>query len=217
MVSPVTMATSRRFRVLRAASVLLLIAALGAFGVSMVRIGFDPALIKELQQLPGSGGLPAGCVNGGIAGYTGIVLALGGAPSVNHGCLTDVVNAAGGDVGWQPLVVLAAIAILGAAAASAWGRRWYRGMTTGFCLLAAALLFFNSMRMAGVLEAHFGIPGGLVSSAPDPGFWWVGALLVVVALANLAAPVPELVRQALAPIEDPFEPAAAEATPAPDA
>jgi hypothetical protein len=90
-------------------------------------------------------------------------------------------------------------------------------MTTGFCLLAAALLFFNSMRMAGVLEAHFGIPGGLVSSAPDPGFWWVGALLVVVALANLAAPVPELVRQALAPIEDPFEPAAAEATPAPDA
>jgi hypothetical protein len=29
--------------------------------------------------------------------------------------------------------------------------------------------------------------------------------------------VPELVRQALAPIEDPFEPEAAEARPAPDA
>ncbi|MGD0832854.1 MAG: hypothetical protein ABSA40_00325 [Candidatus Dormibacteria bacterium] len=212
-----TVATPRRFRTLRAASVLLLLAALGAFSVNMVRIGFDPGLIKDLQQIPGSDGLPAGCVNGGIASYSGVVLALGGSPSVNRTCLTDVVNTAGGDVGWQPLAVLAALAILGAAAASAWGRRWYKGMTTGLCLVAAALLFVNSMRMAGVLEAHFGIPGGLVVSAPDPGFWWVGALLVVVALANLAAPVPELVRQALAPIEDPFEPEAAEARPAPDA
>lgn len=202
---PVTEAAPRRFRILRLASVLLLLAAIGAYAVSMVRIGFDPGLMKELQQTPGSGALPSACVNGGIASYSGLVLALGGAPGVNHGCLGDVQNAAGGSVGWQPLVIVAALFILGAAAVSAVGRRWFRGVTISLCVLAAAVLLTNSLRMAGVLQVHFGIPGGLVASSPDLGFWVVTGLLLVVVLANLAAPVPELVRQALAPIEEPFE------------
>jgi hypothetical protein len=210
-------ATPPRFRVLRLASAVLLLAALGFFTLSMVRIGFDPGLMKQLQQIPGAGGLPAGCVSGGIAGYSGWVLALGGSPLVNHGCLSDVQNAAGGDVGWQPLVVVAALSVLGAAVVSALGRRWFRGITISLCVLAAALLLVNSLRMAGVLEAHFGVPAGLVVSGPDPGLWVVGGLLVAVTLANLGAPVPELVRQALAPIEEPFEADAPQVRPASDA
>jgi lysylphosphatidylglycerol synthetase-like protein (DUF2156 family) len=202
----VTEATPQRFRILRIASVLLLLTAVGVFAVSMVRIGFDQGLMKQLQHLPGSGGLPSACVSGGIANYSGLVLALGGAPAVNHGCLGDVQNAGGGNVGWQPLVVVAALLILGAAVVSAWGRRWYRGITVSLCLLAAAVLLVNSLRMAGVLQAHFGIPSGLVASGPDLGFWVIDGLLVVVALANLAAPVP---------IEEPFEEPIEEARSAP--
>ena len=70
----------RRHPALRLVTLLLLLAAAGLFAVSMVRISFSPAFIAELQQLPGLGTLPAACVDGGIAAYSGLTLATGGDP-----------------------------------------------------------------------------------------------------------------------------------------
>src|ERR1039458_6908374 len=66
---------------LRVVSLLLLLSALGSLVLSMVRISFSPVFIAELQRFPGLGTLPAACVNGGIASYSGLSLATGGAHS----------------------------------------------------------------------------------------------------------------------------------------
>ncbi len=52
----------------------------------MVTITFNPVLVADLQAI--GQGLPAACVSGGIATYSGVSLALGTAPSVDTACLT---------------------------------------------------------------------------------------------------------------------------------
>src|ERR1039458_10250002 len=106
----------RRDPALRLVSLLLLLSALGSLVLDMVRISFSPVFIAELKRLPGLGTLPAACVNGGIASYSGLSLATGGAPSVNAACLTRIQDAAQASLGVQPLVLVAVLAILGAAA-----------------------------------------------------------------------------------------------------
>jgi len=107
---------------LRLASLLLLFSALGSLVLGMVRISFSPVFIAELQRLPGLGTLPAACVDGGIASYSGLSLATGAAPSVNAACLTHIQDSAQASLGVQPLVLVAVLAILGAVGITLWDR-----------------------------------------------------------------------------------------------
>ena len=111
----------RRDPALRLASLLLLFFALGSLFLGMVRISFSPVFIAELQRLPGLGTLPAACVDGGIASYSGLSLATGAAPSVNAACLTHIQDAAQASLGVQPMVLVAVLAILGAVGITLWG------------------------------------------------------------------------------------------------
>jgi hypothetical protein len=187
---------------LRAISLLLLLAALGSLVVSMVRISFSPLLISELQRFPGLGTLPAACVKGGIASYSGLSLAVGGAPTVNAACLTRIQDAAQASLGVQPLVLVAVLAILGAVGITVWGPRWHRLTSGVLSVCAALLLVVNAPSLAQVFAGHFGHGASAVTSGPDTGLWVVDGLLVLVVLAQLVAAGFAWARQALAPLEE---------------
>jgi hypothetical protein len=190
-----------RHRFLRAVSLVLLVAALGSFGLGMVRISFSPALISELQQLS-LGPLPAACVNGGIAAYSGLALAAGGAPSVNGSCLTQIHDTGQANLGVQPLALLALLVIVAAAALTAWGPRFQRLLTGGLCVPALALLGVTALDLDQVFAHHFHQGSSAISSGPDLGLWIVAALLLLVILAQLGSAGLEWARLALAPLDD---------------
>ena len=144
-----------RHPVLRLVTLFLLVAAAGCFAVSMVRISFSPAFIAELQQLPGLGALPAACVNGGIAGYSGLTLAAGGNPTVNAACEQHP-GCRTGQPRAQPLALLAGLAILAAVALTAWGRRGHRLLSGVLALVAGVLLVLNALGLSQVFAGHFG-------------------------------------------------------------
>jgi hypothetical protein len=194
--------TRCRHRVLRLVSLLLLVAAIGSFGLSMVRISFSPAFIAGLQQLPRPVTLPAACVNGGIAAYSGLSLAAGGAPTVNAGCLRQIQDPGQANLGIQPLALLAALAILGAAAVTAWGPPGHRRATGVLSVVSAALLVVNTLRLVDVFAGHFGQGTAAITSGPDLGLWVVGGLLLLAVLAQVGSAGLGWARQALAPLED---------------
>ncbi|MGD1033562.1 MAG: hypothetical protein ABR977_03930 [Candidatus Dormibacteria bacterium] len=191
-----------RHPVLRLVTLFLLVAAAGCFAVSMVRISFSPAFIAELQQLPGLGALPAACVNGGIAAYSGLTLAAGGNPTVNAACLSNIQDAGQANLGVQPLALLAGLAILAAVALIAWGRRGHRLLSGVLALVAGVLLVLNALHLGQVFAGHFGRGAAAITSGPDPGLWAVLGLLVLVPLAQLGAAGAGWARLALAPIEE---------------
>ena len=180
----------------------LLAAALGSFGLSMVRISLSPAFVAGLQQVPGLGALPAACVNGGLAAYSGLALAVGGTPTVNTACLSRIQDAGDANLGAQPLVLLAVLAILGAAAAAGWGVRGQRVATGTLSTLAIALLVVSTPGLAGTFAGHFGHPATTITSGPETGLWVVTGLLLLVELAQLGSTGVGWARLALAPLED---------------
>jgi hypothetical protein len=192
----------RRHGALRPATLILLLVVLGGFGLGMVRISFSPAFIAELQQVPALGPLPAACVSGGIAAYSGVALAAGGAPVANTACLSQIQNTAQANLGIQPLAVLAVLAILAAAAVAAAAPRWDRSLCSLLSLAAGALLVVNAVRLAGVFAAHFGHGATAITSGPDLGLWVVTGLLLLVVLAQLGSAGLDWARRALAPLED---------------
>ncbi|MGA9112856.1 MAG: hypothetical protein WB802_03525 [Candidatus Dormiibacterota bacterium] len=196
-----------RHPILRLVTLLLLLAAAGCFGASMVRISFSPAFISELQQLPGLGALPAACVNGGIAAYSGLSLAIGGDPTVNAGCLSNIQDAGQANLGVQPLALLAGLAILGAMALIVWGPRGHRLTSGVLSLVAGTLLELNALHLGQVFAGHFGRGASAIVSGADPGLWVALGLLVLVPLVQLSAAGVGWARLALAPIEDGAPPA----------
>ena len=191
-----------RHPALRLVTLLLLLAAAGCFGVSMVRISFSPTFIAELQQLPGLGALPAACVNGGIAAYSGLTLVIGGDPTVNAACLSNIQSAGQANLGVQPLALLAALGIAGALALIVWGRRGHRLLSGALSLAAAVLLALNAPHLGQVFAAHFGRGASAITSGPDLGLWVVLGLLVLVPLVQLGAAGVGWALLALAPIEE---------------
>jgi hypothetical protein len=191
-----------RHRALRLLSLLLLLAALGSFGFSMVRISFSPALIAELQQLPSLGSLPAACVNGGIAAYSGLALAAGGSPHVNAACLTHVRDAGQANLGIQPLALIALLFVVAAAAVTVWGPRGQRLATSLLGVAAMGLLVANTLNLAHVFAGHFGQGASAIASGPDLGLWVVASLLLVVVVAQIGSAGLGWARQALAPLEE---------------
>jgi hypothetical protein len=193
--------------VLRLVSLLLLLAALGSFVLGMVRISFSPTFIAALQQFPRLGPLPAACVNGGIATYSGLSLVAGGAPAVNAGCLSQIQNPGQANLGIQPLALLAALAIVGAAAVSARGLRWHRLATGALSVVAVALLLVNTLRLVDVFAGHFDKGTAALASGPDLGLWVVGGLLLLAAIAQVCSAGLGWARLALAPLDDGAPPA----------
>ena len=191
----------RRDPALRLASLLLLFSALGSLVLGMVRISFSPVFIAELQRLPGLGTLPAACVDGGIASYSGLSLATGAAPSVNAACLTHIQASAQASLGVQPLVLVAVLAILGAVGITLWGPRWHRLASGPLSVGAAVLLAVDAPNLAGVFAGHFGHGASAVTSGPDVGLWVVDGLLLLVVLVQLASAGVAWARGALAPLE----------------
>jgi len=187
---------------LRLVTLLLLLAAAGCFGVSMVRISFSPTFIAALQQLPGLGALPAACVNGGIAAYSGLSLTIGGDPTVNAACLSHIQSAGQANLGVQPLALLAGLAILGAMGLIVWGPRGDRLVSGALSLVAGILLVLNTLHLGQVFAGHFGRGASAIASGPDPGLWVALGLLVLVPLVQLGAAGVGWARLALAPIED---------------
>jgi hypothetical protein len=192
----------RRDPALRLGSLLLLLSALGSLVLGMVRISFSPVFIAELQRLPGLGTLPAACVNGGIASYSGLSLATGGAPSVNAACLTRIQDAAQASLGVQPLVLVAVLAILGAVGITVWGPRWHRLTSGVLSSCAAVLLAVDVPNLAQAFAGHFGHGAAAVTSGPDAGLWVVGGLLLLSVLAQVAVSGLVWARGALAPLEE---------------
>jgi hypothetical protein len=193
----------RRDPALRLASLLLLLSALGSLVLGMVRISFSPVFIAELQRFPGLGTLPAACVNGGIASYSGLSLATGGAPAVNAACLTRIQDAAQASLGVQPLVLVAVLAILGALGVTVWGMRRHRLASGVLSTCAAVLLAVDAPNLAGVFAGHFGHGASAVTSGPDTGLWVVDGLLLLSVLVQLAVAGSSWARGALAPLEEP--------------
>ena len=191
-----------RQRVLRLISLPPLLAALGSFGFAMVRISFSPALIAQLQQLPSLGRLPTACVSGGIAAYSGLALAAGGAPTVNAACLSQIQNAGQANLGTQPLALLALLIIVAAAAVTAWGPRGQRLATGVLCVVAGGLLVVNTLNLAHVFASHFHQGASAITSGPDLGLWVVAGLLLLVVLAQLGSAGLDWARRALAPLEE---------------
>jgi hypothetical protein len=187
---------------LRVVSLLLLLSALGSLVIGMVRISFSSVFITELERFPGLGTLPPACVNGGIASYSGLSLATGGAPSVNAACLTRIQDAAQASLGVQPLVLVAVLAILGAVGITVWGPRWHRLTSGVLSVCAAVLLFVNAPSLAQVFAGHFGHGASAVTSGPDAGLWVVDGLLLLVVLAQLASAGLAWARRALAPLDE---------------
>ena len=192
----------RRDPALRLVSLLLLLSALGSLVLDMVRISFSPVFIAELKRLPGLGTLPAACVNGGIASYSGLSLATGGAPSVNAACLTRIQDAAQASLGVQPLVLVAVLAILGAVGVTLWGPRWHRLTSGVLSVCAAVLLVVNAPNLAQAFATHFGHGASAVTSGPDAGLWVVDGLLLLVVVVQLASAGIAWARRALAPFEE---------------
>jgi len=168
----------------------------------MVRISFSPLLLSELQRFPGLGTLPAACVNGGIASYSGLSLAAGGAPTVDTACLSRIQDAAQANLGVQPLVLVAVLAILGAVGITVWGPRWHRLTSGVLSICAALLLLVDAPNLAQAFAGHFGHGASAVTSGPDAGLWVVDGLLVVVVLAQLASAGVAWARRALAPLDE---------------
>jgi hypothetical protein len=195
----------QRHLALRLISLPLLLAALACLYLSMVRISFSPLLLSELQRFPGLGTLPPACVSGGIASYTGLSLAAGGAPTVNTACLSRIQDAAQADLGVQPLVLVAVLVILGAVAVTVWGPPWHRLTSALLGAGAALLLLVNAPLLAQVFAGHFGHGASAVTSGPDPGLWVVDGLLLLVVLAQLASAGVAWARRALAPLDDTTE------------
>ena len=190
-----------RHPALRLVTLLLLLAAAGCFGVSMVRISFSPTFIAELQQLPGLGALPAACVNGGIAAYNGLTLVIGGDPTVNAACLSNIQDAGQADLGVQPLALLAALAMVGAVGLILGGWRGHRLLSGALSLVAAILLALNAPHLGQVFAGHFGRGASAITSGPDLGLWVALGLLVLVPLVQLGAAGVGWALLALAPIE----------------
>jgi hypothetical protein len=191
----------QRHPALRLVSLPLLLAALGSLALSMVRISFSPLLISELQRFPGLGTLPAACVNGGIASYSGLALAAGGSPMVNTACLSRIQDAAQANLGVQPLVLVAVLAILGAVGVTVWGLRWHRLTSSVLSACAALLLFVNAPQLAQAFAGHFGQGASAVTSGPDVGLWVVDGLLLLVMLAQVGSAGGAWARRALAPLD----------------
>jgi hypothetical protein len=187
---------------LRVVSLLLLLSALGSLVIGMVRISFSSVFITELERFPGLGTLPPACVNGGIASYSGLSLATGGAPSVNAACLTRIQDAAQASLGVQPLVLVAVLAILGAVGITVWGPRWHPLTSGVLSVCAAVLLVVNAPSLAQVFAGHFGHGASAVTSGPDAGLWVVDGLLLLVVLAQLASAGLAWARRALAPLDE---------------
>jgi hypothetical protein len=187
---------------LRVVSLLLLLSALGSLVIGMVRISFSSVFITELERFPGLGTLPPACVNGGIASYSGLSLATGGAPSVNAACLTRIQDAAQASLGVQPLVLVAVLAILGAVGITVWGPRWHPLTSGVLSVCAAVLLVVNAPSLAQVFAGHFGHGASAVTSGPDAGLWVVDGLLLLVVLAQLASAGLAWTRRALAPLDE---------------
>jgi hypothetical protein len=192
----------QRHPALRLVSLPLLLAALGCLVLNMVRISFSPLLLSELQRFPGLGTLPAACVNGGIASYSGLSLAAGGAPTVDTACLSRIQDAAQANLGVQPLVLVAVLAILGAVGITVWGPRWHRLTSGVLSICAALLLLVDAPNLAQAFAGHFGHGASAVTSGPDAGLWVVDGLLVVVVLAQLASAGVAWARRALAPLDE---------------
>jgi len=159
-------------------------------------------LLRALQRLPGLGTLPAACVYGGIASYSGLSLATGAAPSVNAACLTRIQDAAQAGLGVQPLVLVAVLAILGAVGVTLWGPRWHRLTSGVLSVCAAVLLAVDAPNLAQAFAGHFGHGTSAVTSGPDTGLWVVDGLLLMVVLAQLAVSGFIWARGALAPLEE---------------
>ncbi len=181
---------------------MLLLASLGTLPLRMVRISFSPLFISELQRFPGLGTLPGACVTGGIASYSGVALALGGAPAVNAACLTRIQDVAQADLGMQPLVLVAVLAIVVALGITLWGPRWHRPASGALSLCAAVLLIVDAPDLAGVFARHFGHGASAVTSGPDTGLWVVEVPLLLVVLAQLSVAGFSWARSALAPLEE---------------
>ena len=188
---------------LRVVSLLLLLSALGSLLIGMVRISFSSVFITELQRLPGLATLPPACVNGGIASYSGLSLATGGAPSVNAACLTRIQDAAQAGLGVQPLVLVAVLAVLGAVGITVWGPRWHHLTSGVLSVCAAVLLVVNAPNLAQAFAAHFGHGASAVTSGPDAGLWVVDGLLLLVVVVQLASAGIAWARRALAPFDEP--------------
>jgi hypothetical protein len=187
--------------VLRTLSLLLLVAALASFAVSLARISFSPAFIAELQQVPSLGKLPAACVSGGIASYSGLALALGGNPSVNSACLTQVRDAGQANLGVQPFALLGLLAVLAAGAVCAWAPRLWRLVSGALCLVAVGLLVMTTLNLGEVFARHFTRGSDAVASGPDLGLWVTCGPLLLVVLAQVGSVGLEWAREALAPLE----------------
>ncbi len=186
----------------RLLSAILLILALLGFELGMVTITFNPVLVADLQQI--GQGLPAACLSGGIATYSGISLALGTAPSVDTACLTRLQGDAGAaGAGIQPLVVAALVIVLVALVANLWSWRWSRALGLGLPILAALLLLIEALQFAGVFQALFHLGADAVAGEPSGGLWVVEGLLVAACLPGSALLVVGWARRALAPLEGP--------------
>ena len=192
----------QRHPAVRLISLLLLLAALGSLVLSMVRISFSPLLLSELQQFPGLGKLPAACVSGGIASYSGLSLAAGGSPTVNAACLSRIQDAAQANLGVQPLVLVAVLAIIGTVGVTVWGPRWHRLASGVLSACAALLLLVNAPQLAQAFAGHFGQGASAVTSGSDVGLWVVDGLLLLVVLAQLASAGVAWARRALAPLDE---------------
>jgi hypothetical protein len=189
----------------RVASVILLLAALGAFALGMVTITFSSTLAGDLQALHQP--LPAVCVRDGIATYSGIALLAGTAPSVDTACLPRISDVGGAQVGIDPSIVAAAAIVVVIIVMNIGGWRGRGLMSVLGPLAAIALAVAGVLVFPAAFENRFAINSQAVSGRPAVGIWVVCALLLAVPL--LAAVVAGLrwARRSLAPLEERASPA----------
>jgi hypothetical protein len=186
----------------RIAAAVLLLAALASFGMGMVTITFDQSLISELQQV--NHPLPAACLQGGIATYSGMTMTVDAPPSIDTGCF-PFLGAAASDarVGVQPLAVAGALAVLAALAANLWWRRGALIAASLLPLLAAALLLVNAWLFPSAFRSRFHLQAATVVGVPATGLLVALGLLVAAPLVHAVAAGAGWAARALAPIEAP--------------
>lgn len=190
---------------LRLAAAVPLLGAVAASALGTVTITFSSTLVGELQLLPGQG-LPAPCIQHGIATYSGASLVAGTSPVVNTACLRHLAASSGqAAVGAQPLMVVAALLVASALAALAWRWRGWRVVAAAAPLAAALLVLLEWALFAGIFEGHFRprVSAGAVAAVPATGLWTACGLLLLAALVSPLAGAAGWARRALAPLEAP--------------
>jgi hypothetical protein len=184
------------------ASAVLLLAALGALALGMLTVTFNPVLVTELEQMGQR--LPAACLDGGIATYSGAALAFGTAPGVDTACLAHLERGAGdAAAGVQLPVLAAALLMAGGVAAALGGWRWSGAAGLVLAAAAAAVLGAEALGFSGAFESRFLGGADAVAVQPAIGLWVVLALLGCACLAAAGPATARWVRRALAPLEEP--------------